>query len=450
MSTSSPSLQRPSISTARHARRRWSLLWLAVVIPLALALLFSANQRSALAQAIDPGDGSTNYFLPLVGSGSQLPPVQNTPVVQPATAQARFSLINLKQGPGDNYPKSGQITPAEGCAIEGRNPEGTHWLLDCPSGNRGWIDQRFVTVSGSTRDVPTLQTTIATATATPSPTPLAPTATPVPPPSPTPNLTLGWQASFYNNASLSGQPAVVDELSDINFNWGAGSPYPGVAADNFSARFGRRFSLASGYHRFTLRADDGVRFWLNNQLLIDGWGSASGDAYSINVPLTGGAYNLRVEYLEQSGNASLQFTYEYLSSDATWQADYFNNATLSGVPVLSQAEPSRRWPLEFNIGQGSPLVQPTLSGAWSARWQGTFYFPADDYTFEARAIGGVRVYIDGIPILDDGSPGQKNIRNTFRSVGEGNHTIRVEYTHPSGPAALRVRWSPVVSGPVPF
>ena len=450
MSTSSTSSPTPSISTARHARRHQLLR--ALTIPLVLALLLSANQRRALAQVIDPGEGVTSYFLPLVGSGSQAPPVQNTPVVQAATARARFSLINLKSGPGDSFPRSGEITPAEACPIRGQNPEGTHWLLDCPSGNRGWIDGRFVTVSGSTRDVPTLQTTIATATATvtPSPTPFAPTATPVPPPSPTPNPTLGWRASFYNNASLSGDPLVVDDLPDINLSWGAGSPYPGIGADNFSARFERRFSLASGQHRFTLRADDGVRFWLNNQLLIDGWGSASGEPYSLGLPLTGGAYDLRVEYLEQSGDASLQFTYEFLGPEADWQADYFNNASFSGAPVRSQAEASRRIPLELNVGQGSPLPQPTLGGAWSARWQGSFYFPAGDYSFEARATGGVRVYIDGLPILDDRSPGQKTIRNTFRSVGEGNHTIRVEYTHESGPAALRVRWSPTVSGPIPF
>ncbi|MEZ4660113.1 MAG: PA14 domain-containing protein [Caldilineaceae bacterium] len=394
------------------------------------------------AQIIDPGNGQVNVFLPIASTNAEPTPTPTAAVsVAAPQAQARFALVNLQMGPDATFGPSGQITPRDACEIVGRNLAANYWFLECDSGAHGWIDSRFVIVTGATQNVPVIQVVVMEATPGPPPNPTAlPTATPIPPPLPTPNLARGWAASFYNNTGLGGEPAAVDDLPDVNFNWGAGSPNPRINVDNFSARFERRFSLPRGYHRFELRADDGVRFWLNDQLLIDGWNHSDNSIYITGAQLAAGVYDFRIEYFEGGGNAYIQFFYDFLGTDTDWQATYYDNAGLRGNPVLSQSEPSRRDPLEFSIGASSPLYQPRIGTKWSARWQGNFYFWGGDYTFRAQATGGVRVYIDGLLVLDGWNDSQKDINNVFRQVGQGEHAIKVEYYHQTGDSSLRVWW----------
>jgi hypothetical protein len=51
----------------------------------------------------------------------------------------------------------------------------------------------------------------------------------------------------------------VRNEAGINLNCCAGSPDPGVPADNFSIRWHRYAWFHVGTYRFTLFADDGVR-----------------------------------------------------------------------------------------------------------------------------------------------------------------------------------------------
>lgn len=438
----------------KSRRIRQPILWKMLAYIILWASLSLGYQSSILAQSLDPGGGQISVFLPIVSTDKEPEPTPSGAIsVEAPKAQARFALVNLQLGADASYEASGQITPRDACDIVGRNLVANYWFLECDSGARGWIDSRFVIVTGSTQNVPIIQVVVMVATA--SPAPLAPTALPIPtatlaPPPPTPNLTRGWRASFYNNTVLSGEPAVVDDLSDVNFNWGAGSPYSSINVDYFAARFERRFSLPRGYHRFELRADDGVRFWLNNQLLIDGWSNSDNNIYTTGAQLVDGVYDFRIEYFEGGGTAYLQFFYKYLGTNADWQATYYDNPNLSGAPILSQSEPSRSIPLEFNIGTSPPLYQPSIGNNWSARWQGDFFFWSGDYIFRAQATGGVRVYIDGLLILEGWSDSQKDINNIFRSVGQGDHTIRIEYYRQTAESSLRVWWSLTPTNQRPF
>jgi hypothetical protein len=50
-----------------------------------------------------------------------------------------------------------------------------------------------------------------------------------------------WQASYWNNTTLSGSPVLVRSEANLNHDWGTGSPDPSVNADRFSARWIRVF-----------------------------------------------------------------------------------------------------------------------------------------------------------------------------------------------------------------
>ena len=80
-----------------------------------------------------------------------------------------------------------------------------------------------------------------------------------------------WQASYWNNTSLSGSPVLQRSESNLDYNWGMGSPGPGVYADGFSTRWTRYLDLEAGTYRFTATSDDGLRLYVDGSLLINEW-----------------------------------------------------------------------------------------------------------------------------------------------------------------------------------
>lgn len=90
----------------------------------------------------------------------------------------------------------------------------------------------------------------------------------------------------------------------VDFDWGQGSP-AGISNDNFKARFsGYVQGLDAGTYTFYVTADDGVRLWVNNNLLIDKWIDEGATEYSATIDLDECTKNaIRLEYYEHTGNA---------------------------------------------------------------------------------------------------------------------------------------------------
>jgi hypothetical protein len=104
---------------------------------------------------------------------------------------------------------------------------------------------------------------------------------------------------------------------NIDFNWMMLSPIPGlVGADTFSIRWTGfvqpRYSEA---YTFFAVCDDGVRVFLNNAMVIDGWaGPANREFTTTPTMLTAGdKIDLRVEYFENTGSAACRFSWQSAS-----------------------------------------------------------------------------------------------------------------------------------------
>ncbi len=134
-----------------------------------------------------------------------------------------------------------------------------------------------------------------------------------------------WKGEYFNNKDLSGAPAMVrdDGAGFIDFDFGTGSPSPtcGIGADNFSARWTRTVNISSaGNYRFTVTADDGVRLFVDNQLLLDKWFDQPATTYTVDVPLTAGDHSLRLEYFESGGAAVAKLSWSLLGALAANQS----------------------------------------------------------------------------------------------------------------------------------
>lgn len=118
------------------------------------------------------------------------------------------------------------------------------------------------------------------------------------------------RAEYYNNKTMEGSPALIrNEGPGLYHQWGNDSPAPGIInSDEFSARYTQAMNLEPGWYRFTARADNGIRFWVNNQLLINKWEDPSSDPVSADVYLPGGIVNFLVHYFENIGGARISLT----------------------------------------------------------------------------------------------------------------------------------------------
>lgn len=160
-----------------------------------------------------------------------------------------------------------------------------------------------------------------------------------------------WQASYWNNRFLTGDPVLQRQESNLNFNWGSGSPAPQVNRDEFSARWIRNLYLPMGHYRFTATADDGIRVWVDDTLLIDAWQGSEVYSQSGDVTLLDGDHQIKVEYYEANGEATPQLDRQLLSGyDSDWLTYYYDNMSLSGEPALIQYQPK----IGFSL-RGAPV-----------------------------------------------------------------------------------------------
>jgi hypothetical protein len=123
-----------------------------------------------------------------------------------------------------------------------------------------------------------------------------------------------WQASYWNNTSLSGSPVLVRNEASVNYDWGAGSPSSAVNVDNWSARWTTNLSLIPGRYRFTLISDDGARLWLNNGLVIDRWFDHSAQTYTTEIDWPGGTLPVRLDYYEHTHFAQARLSWTRLGA----------------------------------------------------------------------------------------------------------------------------------------
>lgn len=120
----------------------------------------------------------------------------------------------------------------------------------------------------------------------------------------------GLEAVYYDTNNFtattpSTQVNRVDQL--VNFNWGTGSPDSRLPADNFSVRWTGKFEPQyTQTYKFYTYADDGVRFYINGNLLFQDWTAHAYKETQGSIALVAGQkYDIRLEYADFSGTAQI-------------------------------------------------------------------------------------------------------------------------------------------------
>ncbi len=126
----------------------------------------------------------------------------------------------------------------------------------------------------------------------------------------------GLTGEYFNNITLSGQPADTKVDPTINFNWGTSGP-TGVGPDRFGIRWhGMITPRYTDDYTFHATVDDGVRLRVNGQTIIDRWGTNPATEFRGKYSLSAGQqYHIVCEYKEDGGEASVRL--EWSSSQQT-------------------------------------------------------------------------------------------------------------------------------------
>lgn len=130
---------------------------------------------------------------------------------------------------------------------------------------------------------------------------------------------LGLIGEYFPNISMKGTP-YIKRGDSIGYNWGKGHPAIAVQlplkqfpSDNFSIRWtGRIKAPVTGRYIFTTTSDDGVKFWLNDTLLINNYHDHGQTDNRDTVQLIAGElYTAKMEYYEHGGKAIIDLKWAY-------------------------------------------------------------------------------------------------------------------------------------------
>ncbi len=129
---------------------------------------------------------------------------------------------------------------------------------------------------------------------------------------PTAGLTGRYYAACTPDQQIQGRPNPYIQRADsaVNFNWGLGSPGTAIDVDNFCASWDGFISAPrANTYCFGGSSDDGMRIWVNNQLVWDRWTDGGGATPGSNPPsctqLWPTTVPIHIEYYEHGGGASL-------------------------------------------------------------------------------------------------------------------------------------------------
>lgn len=116
----------------------------------------------------------------------------------------------------------------------------------------------------------------------------------------------GLRGEYFNNANFT-NPVLTRTDPQLNFDWGSGSPHASISPDTFSARWSGLILIPeSTLYTFSALSSDGVRVYLNGQIVIDRFiDQNSRWTDSASIYLTAGQMvNITMEYYENTGNAA--------------------------------------------------------------------------------------------------------------------------------------------------
>ena len=234
----------------------------------------------------------------------------------------------------------------------------------------------------------------------------------------------GLTAEYYEGSNFE-QLRLSRIDSQINFDWASDSPSPLISPDGFSARW--RGCLIPNYtEAYTLHAtaDDGVKVWVDDTLVVDAWGASGGEhsgtvSLKANVPAM-----ILIEYVEHTGNASM--TLEWSSASQNREVipatSFQLNETRAQGTILSTYPGSWAEWIASARSNGSDLTSPHSNN------DGDYLVDLLEYALGESPGTGVPAHLSGGLELLTRGPDDEHIEAVFcrpSSIGDLTYALEV-------------------------
>jgi hypothetical protein len=155
----------------------------------------------------------------------------------------------------------------------------------------------------------------------------------------------GLNGAYYSGqlATFTNPPTLMRIDSTVDFDWGTGSPDPTIDSNNFTVMWtGMIQSQFNETYTFYTTTDDGVRLWIDGQLLVDEWVDQFATEWSGSIVLQAGRlYPITMEYYQDTGPSSAQLAWSSpnVAKNVIPQSQLYPQSparlSLSGVPAGS-------------------------------------------------------------------------------------------------------------------
>ncbi|NET40370.1 MAG: hypothetical protein F6K19_51975, partial [Cyanothece sp. SIO1E1] len=138
-------------------------------------------------------------------------------------------------------------------------------------------------------------------------------------------MPIDWQVSWYGydepaeqqpypsfEELVNEEPLAQEQKRELVYHWWH-SPKAGVPADYFATLATAEPTFTPGNYRIIISSDDGLRFYLDEELKIDHWEAHESAVQEIEVSLDG-QHRFRVEHYDVTGLSAIDFRIEKITS----------------------------------------------------------------------------------------------------------------------------------------
>jgi beta-glucosidase len=178
----------------------------------------------------------------------------------------------------------------------------------------------------------------------------------------------GFQASYFTNKELSGDPVLTRIEPAIDNNWQEGEMVADkFKAYNFSARWSSDYTATStGAVSFEVEGDDGYRLLVDGKEALNAWARNRGGTRIYNLPVEAGkTYRLVLEYFQNDGKANVRLrTGNFVKSDFEALAKRMKEVDaivfIGGISPQLEGEEMRVNQPGFDGGDRTSILLPSV------------------------------------------------------------------------------------------
>jgi glucose/arabinose dehydrogenase len=253
-----------------------------------------------------------------------------------------------------------------------------------------------------------------------------------------------FTAKYFANTSFSGTPVLTRQDPNINFAWGNGAPDPAVPNDGFSVRWTKTQWFGAGRYTFKALADDGMRLYIDGKRVMNQWQGPANTEFTYTTDLGEGKHQIKMEYLDWFGAATAALSWDAANDQPpdTWKAQYWNQPNANVIPNRSPDFSADEEAIGHDWGPGSP--DPSIgNNRFVARWTRTLSLEPGDYEFAATADDGVRLWVDGVRVIDKWVDEPPTTYKTTLPLDGGPHNVVMEYYENGGGAVAKLDYHKV-------